>query len=114
MQIKIAVLALIISIIVLPPAELLNSLTILRQASFKGFPRRDLQLFGIHIPAMLFEEYYPFASVQREVPYLHGTPISRSLPLASETGHSLTQTAVPKAPAGSNAALAVASSKFPI
>jgi len=114
MQIKIGTLALIIFIIVLPPAELLNSFSMALQALFNALPRRDLQLFGIQSPATFIEEYYPFAAVQRAVPNLHSTPNSRSSPLATETGHVLTQTAVLKAAAGVNALPATASSKFPI
>jgi len=115
MQIKIGTLALIIFMIVLPPAELLNSLIIPLHAVFNALPRRDLQLFGIQSPATSIEEYYPFAPEQRAVPYLHSTPNSRSpLPLDTETGHVLTHTAVLKAADGVNAPSATASSKFPI
>ena len=110
MQIKIGTLALITFMIVLPPAEVLKSLTRELQADFNALPRRDLQLFGIQSPATLIEEYYPFAAVQRAVFYLHSTPNSRSSPLATETGHVLTQTAVLKAAAGP----VTASNTFPI
>ena len=77
MQTKIATLALIISIITLPPLECSSSDLMLFQAVFNPFPGAKLLLpsIGIQSPPTFYEEYCTFASVQSVVPYLHSRPI---------------------------------------